>query len=209
MTTANELASRTYRSHTEDLLMKLSLANVSIGPASFSAYRARMLTIVALAQWLLCKSARQQPVANLSVQATSGGESDALWPAPLLTPSVASTATSGPVTDNLSITMNVPTTTAMLVSTHPEEAGSSGSRSLATLALLLPCSVAALFGLRLRGIVLHRLLMLALLGLAGATSLTGCGSSSNNTVARTYSIPVSLSVAGGTNQIVSTTIIVK
>jgi uncharacterized repeat protein (TIGR03803 family) len=126
-------------------------------------------------------------------------------------PSVALTATSGPITDTLTITTSVPTATAMLVPNHPGAEGLSGNRSLATLALLLPCSMAALFGLRRRGIVLPRLLVLALLGLglASATSLTGCGGSSNNAVAGTYSIPVTLSVAGGVNQIVSTTIIVK
>jgi uncharacterized repeat protein (TIGR03803 family) len=127
-------------------------------------------------------------------------------------PSLAITASTTTATETLTInTAANASTTAML--RQPERG--DGRRSLSsftTMALLFPGSLLALLGIsRRRGSLLPRVWMLGLLLLiaAGATTLSGCGSSGIAAAPGNYAIPVNLTLAGGTSQTINATVIVK
>jgi hypothetical protein len=89
-----------------------------------------------------------------------------------------------------------------------------GRRSAALLAvtLSLPGPLVVLLGFKRRK-ALHRLLILAVFCLAilGLGALSGCGGSGNSTTVKpgSYSVPVVLSLTGGSSQTVNATIIIQ
>ena len=112
------------------------------------------------------------------------------------------------VTDTLTINTAAPTLAALEM-----PAGANGGSVFAALTLWLPASMLALFGLRRKAAPLPRLLAVCLftLSLAGALTLTGCGSTSPNIKAApgTYSIPITLTLSGGVTNSLTATVVVQ
>jgi uncharacterized repeat protein (TIGR03803 family) len=118
-------------------------------------------------------------------------------------PSVTITSTTTTATDTLTINTATAPVTAMLAPT-------GRGNGLLAMAFLFPCSLLALFGAR-RGRLVPRLMMLGIVcfGFAATAMLSGCGSSSPNASAGTYTVPVTLTLSGASTQTVNATIIVK
>jgi hypothetical protein len=125
-------------------------------------------------------------------------------------PSLTITAGGGPFTDTLTVSTNAPATAMLL---EPRNGGTRNSL-FTTTTFWLPGSLAAMMGLvlknRRRSAPRWRnLWIIAILCLAGAAALTGCGGSNNNARAGTYTIPVTLTLAGGATQNVSATVTIE
>jgi uncharacterized repeat protein (TIGR03803 family) len=125
-------------------------------------------------------------------------------------PSLTLTAGSGPVTD----TLTIHTGPAQSVTLSPSSPLTTSGIYLGMF-LWLPGSLMGLCGLFRRNrkpFCVRSLLILAIvcLGLAGLGTLTGCGGGPNQDArAGTYTIPVTLTLASGTTQTVSATVIVQ
>jgi uncharacterized repeat protein (TIGR03803 family) len=112
-------------------------------------------------------------------------------------PSVTILPTTTTATGTLTISTAAPTMALLDLGTRPF-----------AMAVLFPAALLAFIGLRRRR--LPQLLLLALLGLAGTTALTGCGGASPYATPGTYAVPVTLTLSGGAApQTVSATVIVK
>jgi len=114
------------------------------------------------------------------------------------------------VTDTLTINTDA-STTAML---SLPGVGSSSGGILAATALWLPglLALSGLLGRKRNRSCLRRLLLLAFcLAFASLGGVTGCGGGSNNNDAKagSYSIPINLTVGGGTTQTVTATVVVR
>ncbi len=126
-------------------------------------------------------------------------------------PSVTLPASGGPATD----TLTVNTAATSIASALP--LGGVASGTLAAIALWLPIPLSGLGWRKRHKIPMARLSIarLGMLGLtfivcAGAMAMSGCGSGSGKTTAAgTYSVPISLTFAGGTNQTVNATVMVR
>jgi uncharacterized repeat protein (TIGR03803 family) len=114
----------------------------------------------------------------------------------------------GPFTDTLTVSTGPPSTAALIRS-------SQGQAGLFTATFLwLPGSLAAAFGLlgRNRKWTAGRnggFWIIALLLLVGTAALSSCGGSSNFAKPGTYTIPITISAAGGTSQSIEATVIVE
>jgi hypothetical protein len=121
-------------------------------------------------------------------------------------PSITLPSSGGPATDVLTVN-TAATSTALLM----PPGGANGV--LAAIMLWLPISLLGLSRRKWRKIPIARMLaMLTLLwiGFAGIAAMVGCGKgSSDATPAGTYSIPISLTFAGGTSQTVNATVTVQ
>jgi hypothetical protein len=114
------------------------------------------------------------------------------------------------------LTVSTTTAPASAMLSAPHTSGRSGG-VFSTLALVLPGSLFALFGLRRRKQypALHRLFIVTLFCLATlwVGTLSGCGSSkstaSTNTPPGSYTVPMTLSLGGGASQTVNATIIIQ
>jgi CubicO group peptidase (beta-lactamase class C family) len=124
--------------------------------------------------------------------------------------SVAITASTTTATDTLTVNTTTAPVTAMLSAPHPS---GRGSGVFSAVALGLPGSLIALFGLKRRKQypALRRLLMVTLLCLTTlwVGALSGCGGSSTNTTPGSYTVPMTLSLSGGASQTVNATVIVQ
>jgi uncharacterized repeat protein (TIGR03803 family) len=126
-------------------------------------------------------------------------------------PSLTIAAGSGPVTDTLTVNTNAPTVAKL---EKPLNRGTSGGL-LAAVALWFPGSLAVvLLGVRRQRKPATRrignLLMVALLCFAATGLFTSCGGSMNNSAQPgTYSVPITLTLNGGSTQSVDATVIVK
>jgi CubicO group peptidase (beta-lactamase class C family) len=127
--------------------------------------------------------------------------------------SIAITAGTTTATDTLTIRTTTDTVAALTPALHP-----SGplNEILSAISLWLPGSLLAMFGFKRgkRSPRLRRLLLLGFTCLAGLGIgvLTGCGTSadlSTSTPAGSYTVPVILTVSGGTGQTVNATVIVQ
>ena len=123
--------------------------------------------------------------------------------------SVVITSSTTTATDTLTVNTTTATKAAMLSAPVL-----FGRRSAALLAvtLSLPGPLVVLLGFKRRK-ALHRLLILAVFCLAilGLGALSGCGGSGNSTTVKpgSYSVPVVLSLTGGSSQTVNATIIIQ
>ena len=125
-------------------------------------------------------------------------------------PSLTFAAGGGAQTDTLTVN-TAASTNAMVVS--PMNSGGSRSVFLAML-LWLPGSLGALAGVFRRNLkrrLASRLLIIAIIwsGLAAVGVCTGCGGSSSDAQAGTYSIPVTITLANGNTQTISATVTVQ
>jgi hypothetical protein len=126
-------------------------------------------------------------------------------------PSLVIAAGSGPVTDTLTVSTSPPLA-AMLV--KPPSGETRNSLAIGA-TFWFPGSLTALLGLarRNRRRVTARprnLWIIAILCVAGAGALAGCGSPTNNNAkAGTYTISITLNLAGGAAQNISATVIVE
>jgi len=126
--------------------------------------------------------------------------------------SVAITASTTTATDILTVNTTTAPASAMLSAPHPS---GRGSGVFSALALVLPGSLFALFGLKRRKQypALRRLLMVTLFCLATlwVGTLSGCGGSSKSTKTApgSYTVPMTLSLGGGASQTVNATIIIQ
>jgi uncharacterized repeat protein (TIGR03803 family) len=123
-------------------------------------------------------------------------------------PSLTISAGSGPVTDHLTVS----TGGLARMMFRPPDAQPRNTTVLAT-TLWLPGSLATLFGLARRNRRrpaprLRNLWIIAILCLASAATLTSCATSID-APAGTYTIPITISVAGGPSQTISATVIVQ
>jgi hypothetical protein len=127
-------------------------------------------------------------------------------------PSLAIAAGSGPVTDTLTVTTGAPSTSMLL---KPRDGDGATSNSLSTAATFwMPGMLTAMLGLvrsnRRDSIPRWRnLWIIALLCLAGVGTLSSCGNPSNDAHTGTYTIPITLTVAGGVTKNISATVIVE
>ena len=116
----------------------------------------------------------------------------------------------GPFTDTLTVSTGAPLTAALI---RPR--GNQGPGGLLTATFLwLPGSMAAAFGLRGRNRKRTAgrnggFWIIALLLLVGTAALSSCGGSSNFAKPGTYTIPVTISAAGGSSQNINATVIVE
>ena len=125
-------------------------------------------------------------------------------------PSLTITSGGGPFTDTLTVSTSAPAVAMLL---EPDRRGRRNT-ILAAAVFWLPGSLTAMFGLLRRrgGRVARRqsnFWMIAILCVAAAGALTSCGSSNNNARAGTYSIPITLTLAGGATQNVSATVVIE
>jgi len=124
--------------------------------------------------------------------------------------SVAITASTTTATDTLTVNTTTAPVSAMLSAPQPF---GRGSGVFSAVAFGLPGSLIALFGLKGRKQypALRRLLMVTLFCLTTlwVGALSGCGGSSTNTATGSYTVPMTLSLSGGTSQTVNATIIVQ
>jgi hypothetical protein len=121
--------------------------------------------------------------------------------------SVVITSSTTTATDTLTVNTTTATKAAMLSAPV-----FFGRRSAALFAVTLGLPGLVFFGFKGRK-PLHRLLILALFCVAilGLGALSGCGSSANSTTVKpgSYTVPVVLSLTGGTSQTVNATIIIQ
>ena len=121
-------------------------------------------------------------------------------------PSLTIAAGSGPVTDSLTINTDAKTS-AML---HQSSAQNSWENAWAA-AFWLPASLLGIFGVRRSRKRLPKLLAVCAVAcfMGMVSGLTGCGSAPSTAKAGTYSIPITLTLAGGMAQSITATVIVK
>jgi len=115
----------------------------------------------------------------------------------------------GPFTDTLTVSTNATATAQLRI---PGESGRFDSLALAAL-LWLPGSIAAMFGLKRRK-TKHStsrpvLWMIAILLWIGAGALSSCGGKSSFAAPGTYTIPITLTVSGGSTQSINATVVVE
>jgi hypothetical protein len=115
----------------------------------------------------------------------------------------------GPFTDTLTVSTNATSTAQLRI---PGENGRFDSLALAAL-LWLPGSIAAMFGLKRRK-TKHStsrpvLWLIAILLWIGAGALSSCGGKSSFTAPGTYTIPITLTVSGGSTQSINATVVVE
>ncbi len=115
----------------------------------------------------------------------------------------------GPFTDTLTVSTNATATAQLRI---PGENGRFGSLALAAL-LWVPGSLAALFGLKRRkgkhSASRPVLWMIAILLWIGAGALSSCGGKSSFAAPGTYTIPITLTVSGGSTQNINATVVVE
>jgi hypothetical protein len=115
----------------------------------------------------------------------------------------------GPFTDTLTVSTNAAATAELNI---PGGNGRLDSLLLAAL-LWLPGSAAAIFGLKRRkkkqSTSRQILGMIAILLWIGAGALIGCGGKSSFAAPGTYTIPITLTVSGGSTQNINATVIVE
>ena len=125
-------------------------------------------------------------------------------------PSLNITSGSGPVTDTL--TISTAAQTAALLS-EPKY-GMKTPAVFAGTIFWFPASLLAFVGLggrRKRRLLTRRLFLLAFLclGLVGTSILSGCGTASNTTPPGAYTIPINITLPGGTVQTVNASVTVR
>jgi uncharacterized repeat protein (TIGR03803 family) len=115
----------------------------------------------------------------------------------------------GPFTDTLTVSTNAAATAQRRI---PGENGKFDSVALAAL-FWLPGSIAAMFGLKRRktkGSTSRPILwMIAILLWIGAGALSSCGGKSSFAAPGTYTIPITLTVSGGSTQNINATVVVE
>ncbi len=115
----------------------------------------------------------------------------------------------GPFTDTLTVSTNATATAQLRI---PGENGRFGSLALAAL-LWVPGSMAAIFGLKRRKSKRSTsrpvLWMIAILLWIGAGALSSCGGKSSFAAPGTYTIPITLTVSGGSTQNINATVVVE
>jgi len=117
-------------------------------------------------------------------------------------PSLTIAAGQTTATDVLTITTNNP----VMARLNPPAAASSGRMLFAI--SLLPFLALPLAGIRRGSRRVHRWLALAILAV-GLGAFSGCGGPSDLAAPGTYSIPITLQLAGGTTQQVAATVVVQ
>jgi hypothetical protein len=115
----------------------------------------------------------------------------------------------GPFTDTLTVSTNATATAQLRI---PGENGRIDGLLLAAL-LWLPGSMAAMFGLKRRkrkhSTPRPVLWMIAILLWIGAGALSSCGGKSSFAAPGTYTIPITLTVSGGSTQNINATVVVE
>jgi hypothetical protein len=125
-------------------------------------------------------------------------------------PSLTITAGGGPFTDTLTVSTNAPLTAKLR---EPRFGGTPGGISMASI-FWLPGSLIALLGLTRRNRKKNtprqrNFWLIAILFLAGAGALASCGGVSNTAGVGVYTIPVKVTLAGGTTQNISANVVVE